>query len=273
LTVDLCAIQNVPSRYDGAYFKTLDEAKIPYTVYPSGKWMREHPEEMKGFMRNPNIQIGLHGDTHQALTLVTDPATVKQEFDKPLGEYQKLLAEMKREGGGKALRTDGTSVPDKLTSVREPWGMNSQMAMDEAKAHGMTIAHWTYAADGKGQVTPTMDKIARQKESGAIVLTHGNMNTKHDTGDVLQGIRQAQAAGYQFTTVDGLLKTSGAVPQRTVGNANDAIHEKITPNDILTADCHNRGGGSGCRASVGGETAEQKQEVLARYRNNLPKPQ
>jgi peptidoglycan/xylan/chitin deacetylase (PgdA/CDA1 family) len=235
LTVDLCAIKKQRSRYGAEYFNTLRGLGISYTIYPSGQWMREHRQEMKQFMRDPHVRIGLHGDYHQALTLVTDRDVVKQEFDVPLAEYQKMLTELATESGGKALRTDGSLIPEKPTSMREPWGYNSAQAMEEAKANRLTIAHWSHAADGLGQMQKTMTEIIQKNQSGSILLTHGNMNTKHDANDVRAGIREAQSAGYTFETLEDMMEVRGAKPQRTVKHADLAEGSKIPDSDIYTA--------------------------------------
>jgi hypothetical protein len=143
--------------------------------------------------------------------------------------------------------------------------------MHEAAARKLELVDWSHDADGPEGMLRTIDSMLHKRQSGAIILSHGNKNARHDAEDVRAGVAAAWRAGYRFVSVDQLIHTPRAKPQRTILHANAALGERISVGDILTADCHNNGGGARCRAEVLTYSYDRKSAILKRFKENTPR--
>ncbi|WP_405883321.1 polysaccharide deacetylase family protein [Streptomyces sp. NBC_01136] len=177
---------------------TLRAFKVPATVFMTGRWADEYPQEAKDIGRDPLFEVANHSYSHYAFTgncygLPTVPE------DKMRADVERAYAAFKKAG-----------VPNALPYFRFPGGCYDQQALRTLSAVGVTAVQWDVVS-GDAFATDS-DAVARQVlegvEPGSVVVMHCTLSAAPATELALHTIvPELRKKGFRFVKVSELIGT------------------------------------------------------------------
>jgi peptidoglycan/xylan/chitin deacetylase (PgdA/CDA1 family) len=189
LTFDACPATE-RGGFDLRIFQTLQEMKVPSTLFISGRWAQTHPDEVRTLAKEPLFEIGNHSHLHPLMPAMS-----------PIRQREELLWTQA------VLFSLTGKVP---RYFRPPFGMCDDKVADTAAKLGLvTVQYDVPAGDSDGTVPKErlLSWLLEKIRPGSIVVLHMNGNGVH-TADILPDL------------IDGLRK-KGMAPT-TVGE----LHQK-----------------------------------------------
>ena len=192
-----------PSSYTQTYLDILDKYGIHATFFCLGTAAAANPAQVKA-IEDQGSQVASHTYSHN------NPLTT-------------LSAESLASEVGDAFTAISDSGAAPTTVLRPPYG---ELTMDTwLKGGGAFSASIHWNLDSEDWRLPGVDAIVsnctKNAYSGAIILMHdGGGNRDQDVQALPQIIETLQAEGYQFVTIDELMKLDGNIPEDVCsGNA------------------------------------------------------
>jgi peptidoglycan/xylan/chitin deacetylase (PgdA/CDA1 family) len=180
--------------YTGRVLDILREEGVPATFFVIGKNAEKHPELVRRIIAEGH-QVGNHTYNHLDL-LKADRATIADEVDRT----NKVIAAI-------------TGSPAKV--VRPPHGFRDAVVLEVMAERGMKVVEWSVLS--RDWTNPGVETIAQRTldkvKSGAVILLHdGDGIAAGSPRDQTVAatrliIRELKARGYNFVTVDEILKT------------------------------------------------------------------
>ncbi|MDX3379981.1 polysaccharide deacetylase family protein [Streptomyces niveiscabiei] len=187
-------------RFDNpALIATLRSLKIPATVFMTGRWAEEYPDQARSIGRDPLFEVANHSYSHHAFTadcygLPTVPEAAMR------ADVEKAYA---------AFRTAG--VPHAMPYFRFPGGCYDKTALRALNATGVTAVQWDVVS-GDAFATDA-DAVARQVldgvRPGSVVVMHCTRSAAPTTERALRTIvPELRRKGYRFVKVSDQIRAA-----------------------------------------------------------------
>lgn len=186
--------------YTDQVLDVLKEYHVPATFFVVGKNADNHPELIRRIHMEGH-QLGNHTYNHVDL-LKADRNTVVSEVDRT----NKIIAEI-------------TGQTPHV--VRPPHGFRDPVVMEVMAERGMKVVEWSIMS--RDWTNPGVDAIVSRTlskvQNGSVILLHdgdgvASKASRAQTVEALRHIiRELQAQGYRFVTVDEILANSEENPK------------------------------------------------------------
>ena len=121
-----------------------------------------------------------------------------------------------------------SSVPDRMSMFRFPFGACNQAALDAVNDAGLLAIQWNLSL---GDPTPlqtadAMHKALMAVKPGSIVIGHGNGRGYHTSQALVTALPALRAKGFEFVTVSELLAQGTPEISATCYNARPGDTDK-----------------------------------------------
>ncbi|MFC9057603.1 polysaccharide deacetylase family protein [Streptomyces sp. NPDC057074] len=184
-------------RFDNpGLISTLRRLEVPATVFMTGRWAEEYPDEARSIGRDPRFEIANHSYSHYAYT--------DDCYGLPTVSRDRMRSDLER--AYTAFRKAG--VPDAMPYFRFPGGCYDEAALKELTAAGVTAVQWDVVS-GDAFATDA-DAVAREvldgAKPGSVVVMHCTRSAAPVTERAIRTIVPAlRERGYRFVKVSELI--------------------------------------------------------------------
>ncbi|MFG3549436.1 polysaccharide deacetylase family protein [Streptomyces sp. NPDC047725] len=199
--------------------ETLRRLKVPATVFMTGRWAEEYPDQARSLGRDPGFEIANHSYSHYAFT--------PDCYGLPTVSPDRMRADVER--AYTAFRKAG--VTDPMPYFRFPGGCYDQAALKALTPAGVTAVQWdvvsgdAFATDAGAVARQVLDGV----RPGSVVVMHCTSSAAPVTERAVRTIVPAlRERGYRFVKVSELIgaankprRASRAVPG--AGKASGAV--------------------------------------------------
>lgn len=178
---------------------TLRRFKVPATVFMTGRWADEYPQEARSIGRDPLFEVANHSYSHYAFTddcygLPTLPES------RMRADVERAYASFKKAG-----------VPRAMPYFRFPGGCYDQRALRTLSAAGVTAVQWdvvsgdAFATDADAVAQDVLDGV----RPGSVVVMHCTRSAAPATERALRTIvPELRKRGFRFVKVSELIGTA-----------------------------------------------------------------
>ncbi|MBD0423776.1 polysaccharide deacetylase family protein [Streptomyces sp. TRM S81-3] len=175
---------------------TLRRLRVPATVFMTGRWAEEYPDQARSIGRDPGFEVANHSYSHYAFT--------DDCYGLPTVPRERMRSDVERAYA--AFRKAG--VPDPKPYFRFPGGCYDRAALRELAAAGVTAVQWDVVS-GDAFATDA-DAVARQVlegvRPGSVVVLHCTRSaapvTERAVRTIVPGLRRE---GFRFVKVSELI--------------------------------------------------------------------
>jgi peptidoglycan/xylan/chitin deacetylase (PgdA/CDA1 family) len=180
----------------------LRELKVPATVFMTGRWAEEYPDQARAIGRDPLFEVANHSYSHHAFT--------GDCYGLPTVPAHRMRTDVERAYA--AFRAAG--VPDAKPYFRFPGGCYDQRALRAIAATGVTAVQWDVVS-GDAFATDA-DAVARQildgVRPGSVVVLHCTRSAAPVTERAVRAVvPELRRQGYRLVKVSELI---GAAARR-----------------------------------------------------------
>ncbi|MFD5649656.1 polysaccharide deacetylase family protein [Streptomyces sp. NPDC127039] len=177
----------------------LRELKVPATVFMTGRWAEEYPDEARSIGRDPRFEIANHSYSHYAYTddcygLPTVPK------DRMRPDLERAYTAFEKAG-----------VPNPMPYFRFPGGCYDKAALKELSATGVTAVQWdvvsgdAFATDADAVTRQVLDGV----RPGSVVVMHCTRSAAPVTEEVVRAVvPELRRQGYRFVKVSELVRAA-----------------------------------------------------------------
>ncbi|MFJ8106432.1 polysaccharide deacetylase family protein [Streptomyces sp. NPDC096132] len=181
----------------------LRELKVPATVFMTGRWAEEYPEQARSIGRDPLFEVGNHSYSHYGF--------IEDCYGLPTVPTDGMRADVER--AYTAFREVG--VANAMPYFRFPGGCYDQWALRAVSGAGVTAVQWdvvsgdAFAADAD-EVT---QEVLNGVKPGSVVVMHCTRSAAPTTERAVRAIvPELRRQGYRFVKVSELI---GAARKRS----------------------------------------------------------
>lgn len=179
---------------------TLRALKVPSTVFMTGRWAEEYPDQARAIGRDPLFEVANHSYSHHAFT--------DDCYGLPTIGRDRMRADVER--AYTAFREVG--VEDPMPYFRFPGGCYDREAREALAPAGVTIVQWDVVG-GDAFATDT-DAVARQildgVRPGSVVVLHCTRSAAPTTERAVRAVvPELRSRGYRLVKVSDLLAAAG----------------------------------------------------------------
>ncbi|MEU3948652.1 polysaccharide deacetylase family protein [Streptomyces sp. NPDC029526] len=184
-------------RFDNpALIDTLRRLRVPATVFMTGRWAEEYPEQARALGRDPLFEVANHSYSHYAFT--------EDCYGLPTVPRERMRADVERAYA--AFREVG--VADPMPYFRFPGGCYDRAALKALTPTGVTAVQWDVVGGDAFATDP--DAVARQVlegvRPGSVVVLHCTRSAAPATERAVRTVVPAlRAKGYRFVKVSDLV--------------------------------------------------------------------
>jgi peptidoglycan/xylan/chitin deacetylase (PgdA/CDA1 family) len=189
----------VESYANMAVIETLEETGTPATIFFTGLWMEEYPEETREIVADSGFELATHSQTHRAFT-ANCYGLAKVPRDEMADEVVTPM---------KTLAT----FTDRVTRYfRFPGLCHDDAALAGIAPAGVTVVDGDASGDAGGRsVDAIVDQTVRNAHPGSIIVMHLNGGDAAPLTDealprIIDGLH---AKGLRPTTLSDLLAPAG----------------------------------------------------------------
>ncbi|MFF2848363.1 polysaccharide deacetylase family protein [Streptomyces sp. NPDC058001] len=178
---------------------TLRRLKVPSTVFMTGRWADEYPDQARSIGRDPLFEIANHSYSHYAFTsdcygLPTVPA------DDMRSDVERAYTSLRKAG-----------VPNPMPYFRFPGGCYDDRALKAITPTGVTAVQWDVVS-GDAFATDA-DAVAQQVlegvRPGSVVVMHCTRSAAPTTERAIQTVvPELRKRGFKFVKVSELIGDS-----------------------------------------------------------------
>ncbi|GAA4323182.1 polysaccharide deacetylase family protein [Streptomyces venetus] len=182
---------------------TLRTLKVPATVFMTGRWAEEYPDQARSIGRDPLFEVANHSYSHYAYTpdcygLPTVPgARMRSDVERAYAVFRRV------------------GVPEPMPYFRFPGGCYDRRALKALTPTGVTAVQWDVV--GGDAFEPDPDVVVRQVldgvRPGSVVVLHCTRSaapaTERAVRAIVPGLRRK---GFRFVKVSELIGAVGARP-------------------------------------------------------------
>jgi peptidoglycan/xylan/chitin deacetylase (PgdA/CDA1 family) len=175
---------------------TLRGFKVPATVFMTGRWADEYPEEAKDIGQDPLFEIANHSYSHYAFT--------DNCYGLPTVPEDRMRADVERA----YTAFEKAGVRNAMPYFRFPGGCYDQQALRTLSGVGVTAVQWDVVS-GDAFATDA-DAVAQQVlegvKPGSVVVMHCTRSAAPATEEALRTIvPELREKGYRFVKVSELI--------------------------------------------------------------------
>lgn len=187
----------VKSWFNKDVYETLKRENVKATIFLTGLWVKNYPDEAKMIAKDPLFEIGNHSYSHFAFApkCYNLPTINDNEDKKEIESAQKIIY-------------DTTGVKPKF--FRFPGGCHEKSDFEIVKNLGFGIVQWDVISGDSYSKNP--DQIAKIVESrvknGSIIVFHisGGPYAPETNKALLKIIPYLKSKGYKFVKISELIK-------------------------------------------------------------------
>ncbi|GAA2426316.1 polysaccharide deacetylase family protein [Streptomyces glaucus] len=177
----------------------LRELRVPATVFMTGRWAEQYPDQARSIGRDPLFEVANHSYSHHAFT--------GDCYGLPTMPRSRMRADVERAYA--AFRKAG--VPDPKPYFRFPGGCYDRRALRELTATGVTAVQWDVVS-GDAFATDA-DAVARQVldgvRPGSVVVLHCTRSAAPATERAVRAVvPELRRQGFRFVRVSELVGTA-----------------------------------------------------------------
>lgn len=205
LTFDACSL-DAESYYDERVARILIEMRVPATIFVGGKWMRDHPEQLRTLAALPQFELASHGFLHPRMTKLSDER-VRQELKWTQDTMYSMIGRQP-------------------TLFRAPYGEINHHLVKLAAESGLRTIQFDLPsgdADKNASKKKLIEYVGTVAKPGSIVVMHINRRGWHTADALPEIIAKLRRRGFQFVTVSELLgldPTPRETPPADTASAN-----------------------------------------------------
>ncbi|MFI6002562.1 polysaccharide deacetylase family protein [Streptomyces sp. NPDC051366] len=187
---------------DGEHFDnpqliaTLRKLQVPSTIFMTGRWAEEYPDQAKSIGTDPNFEIANHSYSHHAFTSpcyglpALDTAAARADVDRAFA----------------AFRTAG--AVNTVPYFRFPGGCYDDQALRAVSTAKVTAVQWDVVSGDAFAKDP--DAVAEQVlagvKPGSVVVMHCTRSAAPVTEEAIRKIvPELRKRGYRFVKVSELI--------------------------------------------------------------------
>ncbi|MEU9048982.1 polysaccharide deacetylase family protein [Streptomyces sp. NPDC048384] len=178
----------------------LRELKVPATVFMTGRWAEEYPDQARAIGRNPLFEVANHSYSHYAFT--------EDCYGLPTVGEERMRVDVERAYA--ALRKVG--VRDAMPYFRFPGGCYDRRALKALSPAGVTAVQWdvvsgdAFATDARAVAQEVLDGV----RAGSVVVMHCTLSAAPTTERVVRSVvPELRARGFRFVKVSELIGAAG----------------------------------------------------------------
>ncbi|MFD5450407.1 polysaccharide deacetylase family protein [Streptomyces sp. NPDC127100] len=175
---------------------TLRRLRVPATVFMTGRWAEEYPDEARSIGLDPQFEIANHSYSHYAYT--------DDCYGLPTVSRERMRSDVERAYAafGKA------GVRNPMPYFRFPGGCYDRAALEELTPAGVTAVQWDVVS-GDAFATDA-DAVARQVldgvRPGSVVVMHCTRSAAPVTERAVRTVvPELRERGYRFVKVSELI--------------------------------------------------------------------
>ncbi|MFE2457227.1 polysaccharide deacetylase family protein [Streptomyces sp. NPDC059402] len=175
---------------------TLRRLKVPATVFMTGRWAEEYPDEARSIGRDPRFEIANHSYSHYAYT------------DDCYGLPTVAKADMRSDLERAYAAFEKAGVKNPMPYFRFPGGCYDDTALRELAATGVTAVQWdvvsgdAFATDADAVTRQVLDGV----RPGSVVVMHCTRSAAPVTEEVVRAVvPELRRRGYRFVKVSQLI--------------------------------------------------------------------
>ncbi|WP_159328220.1 polysaccharide deacetylase family protein [Streptomyces tendae] len=184
-------------RFDNpGLISALRELKVPATVFMTGRWAEEYPDEARSIGRDPRFEIANHSYSHYAYT--------DDCYGLPTVSADRMRSDLERA----YTAFEKAGVPHPMPYFRFPGGCYDKAALEELSATGVTAVQWdvvsgdAFATDADAVTRQVLDGV----RPGSVVVMHCTRSAAPVTEEVVRAVvPQLRRQGYRFAKVSELI--------------------------------------------------------------------
>ncbi|WAZ24762.1 polysaccharide deacetylase family protein [Streptomyces cinnabarinus] len=174
----------------------LRALKVPATVFMTGRWAEEYPDQARGIGRDPLFEVANHSYSHHAFTGDCYGLPTLSEA-RMRGDVERAYAAFREAG-----------VPDAMPYFRFPGGCYDRAALKALTPAGVTAVQWDVVS-GDAFATDA-DAVARQVldgvRPGSVVVMHCTRSAAPATERAVRTVvPELRRQGYRFVKVSELI--------------------------------------------------------------------
>ncbi|MEV7611573.1 polysaccharide deacetylase family protein [Streptomyces sp. NPDC089799] len=193
-----------PRAAEGEHFdnppliETLRRLKVPSTVFMTGRWAEEYPDQAKSIGTDPMFEIANHSYSHHAFTSpcyglpALDGAAVRADVDRAFEAFRKAGAV--------------NTVP----YFRFPGGCYDDRALRALSTAGVTAVQWDVVSGDAFAKDPVAvaEQVLAGVKPGSVVVMHCTRSAAPVTEEAIRTIvPELRKRGYRFVKVSELIGT------------------------------------------------------------------
>ncbi|GHF61041.1 polysaccharide deacetylase family protein [Streptomyces thermodiastaticus] len=188
-------------RFDNpGLISALRALKVPATVFMTGRWAEQYPDQARSIGRDPLFEVANHSYSHYAFTADC--------YGLPRLSADRLGADVER--AYTAFRAAGVAHP--MPYFRFPGGCHDDRALREVGRLGLTAVQWDVV--GGDAFATDADAVARQVldgvRPGSVVVLHCTRSAAPTTERVVRAVvPQLRARGYRFVRISEMIAAAG----------------------------------------------------------------
>ncbi|MGW0460554.1 polysaccharide deacetylase family protein [Streptomyces tendae] len=184
-------------RFDNpGLISALRELKVPATVFMTGRWAEEYPDEARSIGRDPRFEIANHSYSHYAYT--------DDCYGLPTVSADRMRSDLERA----YTAFEKAGVPHPMPYFRFPGGCYDKAALEELSATGVTAVQWdvvsgdAFATDADAVTRQVLDGV----RPGSVVVMHCTRSAAPVTEQVVRAVvPELRRQGYRFAKVSELI--------------------------------------------------------------------
>lgn len=179
---------------------TLRALKVPATVFMTGRWAEEYPDQARSLGRDPLFEVANHSYSHYAFT--------GDCYGLPTVPAERMRADVERAYA--VFRKVGVRSP--MPYFRFPGGCYDRTALKALVPAGVTAVQWDVV--GGDAFATDADAVARQVldgvRPGSVVVLHCTRSAAPATERAVRTIvPELRRQGYRFVKVSELIGAGG----------------------------------------------------------------
>ncbi|MFC8387740.1 MULTISPECIES: polysaccharide deacetylase family protein [unclassified Streptomyces] len=184
---------------------TLRALKVPATVFMTGRWAEEYPDQARSIGRDPLFEVANHSYSHYAFT--------GDCYGLPTVSADRMRTDVERAYA--VFREVG--VPDPKPYFRFPGGCYDRTALKELTPAGVTAVQWdvvggdAFATDAEAVAQQVLEGV----RPGSVVVLHCTRSAAPTTERAVRRIvPELRRQGYSFVKVSELIAAANGRAER-----------------------------------------------------------
>ncbi|WP_223268498.1 polysaccharide deacetylase family protein, partial [Streptosporangium nondiastaticum] len=175
---------------------TLRRLKVPATVFMTGKWAEQYPDQAKSIGADPLFEVANHSYSHHAFSTpcyglpAVAPGSARQDVERASAAFRKA------------------GVEHTVPYFRFPGGCHDDAVLREIAPTKVTAVQWdVISGDAFAKKSgPVADQVLAQVKPGSVVVMHCTHSAAPATEEAVRRIvPELRARGYELVRVSDLI--------------------------------------------------------------------